>query len=147
VPKMSLRKSIVLIAAAFVFGSALTALWFKWRGSMPRAQFGADDLSGGAESKGCAEFRDAASRLGQDGCVSGRVLRVYTSRAGNTFLDFCEDYRHCPFTSVVFAGDREKFGDLNALTGRLVSLQGKIVPYQGRAEIILRDPQQIRLIP
>jgi DNA/RNA endonuclease YhcR with UshA esterase domain len=36
---------------------------------------------------------------------------------------------------------------LNALTGRLVSLQGKIVPYQGRAEIILRDPQQIRLIP
>src|SRR5512135_2709000 len=62
-------------------------------------------------SAGCVDFRDAGPHVGGPGCVSGRLLRVFTSRAGNTFLDFCEDYRNCPFTSVIFASDKNKFGD------------------------------------
>jgi hypothetical protein len=85
--------------------------------------------------------------VGGPGCVSGRLLRAYTSRGGNTFLDFCEDYRTCPFTSVIFSSDKSKFGDLGMLTGRQVEIQGTITVYEGRAEIIIRDPQQIRAVP
>jgi hypothetical protein len=96
---------------------------------------------------GCVDIHDAGPRAGGPGCVSGRLLRVFASRGGNTFLDFCEDYRNCPFTSVIFASDKSKFGDLGMLTGRQVEIQGTITVYQGHAEIIVRDPQQIRAVP
>jgi hypothetical protein len=74
-------------------------------------------------------------------------VRVFTSRGGNTFLDFCEDYRDCPFTSVIFSSDKNKFGDLASLAGRQIEIRGPIAVYQGRPEIIIRDPEQIRLAP
>ena len=93
------------------------------------------------------DFHDAGKRTGELGCVTGRVLRVYASRAGNTFLDFCTDYRSCAFTSVIFSSDRAKFGDLQALEGKPVEIRGPITTYQGRAEIIIRDPGQVREAP
>ena len=95
----------------------------------------------------CVEIDEAAPLVGQPGCVTGRILRVYTSRNGNTFLDFCADYKTCPFTSVVFSQDRAKFGNLGALKGRKVELRGLVTEYQGRAEIIIRDQDQIRMAP
>jgi hypothetical protein len=99
------------------------------------------------ETGGCVAFMEASSLLEKSGCVTGRVLRVYTSRGRNTFLDFCTDYRTCPFTSVIFASDGSKFGDLSALTGRQVEIHGLVESYEGRAEIIVRQPQQIRVLP
>ena len=102
---------------------------------------------GAAEMAGCVDFRQAGDHTGQTGCVSGRILRVFTSRAGNTYLDFCPDYRSCPFSSIIFASDRDKFGDLGTLGGRTIELRGLISVYQGRAQIVVHDPQQIRLAP
>lgn len=79
--------------------------------------------------------------------MSGRVLRVYTSRSGNTFLDFCEDYHSCPFSSVIFASDRKNFGNVGALDGRKIEIVGEIVTYGGRAEIVIHSPDQIRESP
>lgn len=76
--------------------------------------------------------------------MAGVVRRAFASRSGNTFLDFCDDYRQCPFSSVIFASDKEKFGDLNTLAGKRIEIRGDVVRYQDRAEIIIRDPQQIR---
>lgn len=98
-------------------------------------------------SRGCVDFSQAGSHTGETRCVAGRILRVYASRAGNTFFDFCADYRSCPFTSVVFSSDRSKFGDLATLGGRKVELQGPITAYQGRAEIVVHDPKQLRVLP
>jgi len=95
----------------------------------------------------CVDINATAPLVGQPGCVTGRILRVYASRNGNTFLDFCTDYKSCPFTSVVFSEDRTKFGDLGALKGRKVELRGLVTEYQGRAEIIIRDQDQIRMAP
>jgi hypothetical protein len=92
----------------------------------------------------CVDIRHAGSLVGKSGCVTAIVLRVYSARSGNTFLDFCEDYRTCPFSSVIFASDTSKFGNLGALQGRRVEIRGEIVAYQGRAEIVIRDPQQVR---
>jgi hypothetical protein len=96
---------------------------------------------------GCVDFRAAGSHAGETGCVSGRVLKVFTSGGGNTFFDFCEDYHDCPFSSVIFSSDKRKFGNLQSLTGRQIEIRGRITVYQGRPEIIIRDPDQIRMAP
>ncbi|MGH9352899.1 MAG: hypothetical protein ACRD2G_12180 [Terriglobia bacterium] len=93
----------------------------------------------------CIDFHQATSHAGENGCVTGYVLRAYTSKAGNTFLDFCQDYRSCAFTSVIFASDHNKFGNLEALEGRQVELHGFISTYHDQAEIIIHDPAQIQV--
>ena len=101
--------------------------------------------SSGQPVHGCVDFRQASTLLGRNGCVTGQVLRAYTSQSGNTFLDFCQDYRSCPFTSVIFSSDRPRFGDLTGIEGRVVEIRGAITNYGGRAEIVVRDPGQIRV--
>ena len=91
----------------------------------------------------CVDIRNAALQVGKSGCIAGLVLRVYSARTGNTFLDFCQDYRTCPFTSVIFAADKNKFGNLESLQGKRVEIRGDIMSYQGHAEIIIKDPRQI----
>ena len=95
----------------------------------------------------CVDIRSASTLEGKSGCITGLVQRVYTAHSGNSFLDFCQDYRACPFTSVIFAADKSKFGDVGALQGKRVEIRGDVVAYQGRAEIILHDPQQMRSAP
>jgi len=93
------------------------------------------------------DIRNAGSLVGKNGCVAGIVLKVYSARTGNTFLDFCQDYRTCPFTSVIFAADKPSFGNLELMQGKRVEIRGDVVNYQGRAEIIVHAPQQIRSAP
>jgi hypothetical protein len=95
----------------------------------------------------CVDFHEAGQHTGETVCISGRVLRVYTSRSESAFLDFCPNYRDCPFSSVIFASDRTKFGDLNALNGREVEIQGRISVYNGRPEIVIHDPEQVHVLP
>ncbi len=133
------RRQIALVVMAVVLVSSATAL-VAYRLAIRRSRQPAVSPA----SSGCVDIREAGSHTGEDACVSGRVLRVYSSRAGNTFLDFCSDYRDCPFTSVIFDSDRSKFGDLKTLSGREVEIRGTITVYQGRAEIIIRDPEQVR---
>ena len=95
----------------------------------------------------CVDIRNAAPLEGKNGCVAGLVMRVYSARTGNTFLDFCQDYRNCPFTSLIFAADKSKFGNLETLQGKRVEIRGGVVTYRGRAEIIIHDPQQVRSAP
>jgi DNA/RNA endonuclease YhcR with UshA esterase domain len=91
----------------------------------------------------CLTVAEAHKHVGKTHCVSGTVVRVEDGRNGVTFLDFCPDYRSCPFTVVVFAGDINRVGDLRQLQGRVITIKGRIEEYDDRAEIILRHPQQL----
>jgi hypothetical protein len=104
----------------------------------------APEAPAGSSPPPCVDIRNAGPQVGKSGCVAGLVLRVYSARTGNTFLDFCQDFRTCPFTSVIFASDKTKFGDLESLQGKRVEIRGDVITYQGHAEIIIRDPQQVR---
>jgi hypothetical protein len=136
------RRNMSIAGFALVALITLCAL-IAYRVGMRRALSEARPGSDGA----CIDFKQAASHANEDACVSGRVLRVFTSNSGNTFLDFCEDYRTCPFTSIIFASDRSKFGDVTALQGRQVELRGKIQLYHDQPEIVLKDPSQAREAP
>ena len=140
------RKQIVYVAAMVVLTSTLAAVVAYRLGIRQAGRRGGPE-SAPRDVAGCIDFREAQAHTGQTGCITGRVLRAYTPRSGGTFLDFCPDYRKCPFSGVIFAADRSKFGDLTTLENRQVEIRGPIVSYKGRAEIILRDPEQLHVVP
>jgi len=148
-----MKRRAILLVVGLVLVAFVLGTWVgsrrgpKTMVSGPALRAGASALPPAAGTGACVDFRDAGSQVGTAGCVSGQVLHVFTSRAGNTFLDFCQDYRSCPFSSVIFASDKNKFGDLESLQGRHVEIRGAITVYEGRAEIIIRDPEQIRSVP
>ena len=91
----------------------------------------------------CVPFTEARKHIGDNRCVTGKVLRVQKGNGGVHFVDFCEDYRVCPFTVVVFPGDLKKIGDLRQLQGRQIEIEGPVKEYDGRAEIILKRLSQL----
>ena len=100
-------------------------------------------LTAAAAAK-CLPMGEALKHVGDTTCVAGKVRTVSASPNGNWFLNFCDDYRQCPFTVVVFARDLRDVGDVRLLAGKQVEIHGKIREYQGRGEIILRDRRQLR---
>ena len=141
-----MRRKRVLVAGIVLVVFCLGVLVGRRTGRSPSAPIPSRAPSAG-EAAGCVDIHDAAPLAGKTGCVTGRVLRVFTSKGGNTFFDFCEDYRDCPFTSVIFSSDKSKFGDVQSLAGRQIEIRGSITVYQGKPEIVLRDPEQIRAAP
>ncbi len=97
-----------------------------------------------AAGAACLKIEEARQNIGRTTCVAGRVLKVVQTEAGHTFLDFCADYKSCPFTVVVFRDDLRDVGDVRKLEGKDIQVHGTIKLYGGRAEIILRDARQLR---
>lgn len=91
----------------------------------------------------CVTIEQAAKKIGATACVKGKVVRVGQSRSGTYFLDFCDDWKKCPFTVVVFPRDVLNVGDVRKLEGKTIEVHGTIKQYKGRAEIILKDARQL----
>jgi len=90
---------------------------------------------------------DAAKHAGEDVTVCGVVAGAkYAAqvRGGLTFIDFAKPYPNAPFTALIFAADRAKFGTPEkGLQGKEVCVSGKIQMFRGKAEIVLSDPKQL----
>jgi DNA/RNA endonuclease YhcR with UshA esterase domain len=140
-----IRKKTATITVAAIAGVILSSMVAYRLGVRHAAKHTSGAGSIETPTGGCVEISQAGLHTGENTCVEGRVLHVFTSRSGSTFLDFCQDFRNCAFGSVIFAGDRSRFGNLGSLEGRKVEIAGEITTYNGRAEIIIRDPKQIRL--
>jgi hypothetical protein len=91
----------------------------------------------------CIPIDKAKDKVGSNACVTGKVLHIGRGKSGTTFLDFCEDYKNCPFVVVVFARDLKDVGDVSQLEGKLIEISGKVEDYNGRAEIVLKDIKQL----
>lgn len=93
------------------------------------------------------DYTDAPQYVGSNKTVRGRIDNIYYSqKSDTTFINFCPSYKTCPFSSVVFSSDKSKFGNLFDYEGKTVEITGLIKTYQGRAEIILNSPTQIKII-
>ena len=92
----------------------------------------------------CLPLQRASQHIGDFMCISGRVFEVKEGPSGTTFLNFCADYRTCPFTVVVFPRDLHHVGDVRHLAGKEIQIHGKIQAYEGRPEMILREARQLR---
>ena len=94
-------------------------------------------------SADCIPYTDAHKYIGETRCVTGKVLRVKQGNRGVHFFDFCEDYRTCSFTVVVFPSDLKRIGDIRQLQGREIEIHGPVKEYDGRAEIVLSQARQL----
>jgi hypothetical protein len=92
----------------------------------------------------CYPFSVAHEHLGEIACIRGKVVKVVIGPTGLHFLNFCEDYKDCPFTVVVFPRDLRDVGDVRTLEGKEIQVTGKLKTYKGQLEIILRDRSQLR---
>jgi hypothetical protein len=90
---------------------------------------------------------EAAKHAGETATVCGVVAGAkYAAqvRGGLTFIDFAKPYPDAPFTALIFAADRAKFGTPErGLQGKQVCVTGKIELFRGKAEIVLSDPKQL----
>lgn len=90
------------------------------------------------------DFTDAPKHIGEYAEVSGEIVKNSTSRGGTVFFDFCRTAAKCPFSAVIFESDVKKFKDIAGYKGA-VTISGIIRSYQGKAEIIVEEPEQINL--
>ena len=82
--------------------------------------------------------------VGHFGTVEGVVSEVHVaSRSGVTFIDMGGHYPDNTFTAVIWPEDAGKFPNVEALDGKTVKITGPLRLYQGREEIILKDPEQL----
>ena len=92
----------------------------------------------------CIPFTDAPKKVDENVCVTGKVVKVSSSsRSGTQFINFCENYKKCAFSVVVFPRDLEKVGDVRALEGKTIEIHGRIKEYKGQAEMVLEDIKQL----
>lgn len=96
-------------------------------------------------SSGTFSYTDASQHIGEYATIEGTPVTIYTSKKGTVFFDYCKEYDACPFSAVIFSSDTTKFGNLSAYKGKTIRVTGSISSYQGRAEIIIKDPSQIEM--
>ncbi len=88
------------------------------------------------------DYTEAPNHIGENATIKGEVRKVYTAKSGVTFLDYCSNYKKCPFTAVIFADDKNKIKNLDKLKG-MIKVTGTIKEYGGKAEIIIEESDQL----
>jgi DNA/RNA endonuclease YhcR with UshA esterase domain len=88
---------------------------------------------------------EASNYVGESVAVKGIVANVFQSNKGNIFLNFGNPYPNQTFYAVIFSKDAATFGNVKAYEGKIVVVTGMVQSYKGKAEIILKEPGQIKL--
>jgi hypothetical protein len=90
---------------------------------------------------------EAARHVGENATVCGLVASTnyaVQAPAAPTFLDLGNPYPHQIFTAVIFGSDRAKFGTPEVSErAKQVCVTGEISLYEGKPQIVLRDPNQL----
>jgi DNA/RNA endonuclease YhcR with UshA esterase domain len=89
---------------------------------------------------------EAQAHVGQNVTVEGVVSEVHHAASGRaTFIDMGGRYPNNTFAGVIFSSDALKFPDVDSLQGKTIDITGTIKLYNKRLEIILNDPEQIKI--
>jgi hypothetical protein len=96
-----------------------------------------------AAASTCLPFDQAQKHIGETQCVTGKVIRVATGAGGTHYLNFCEDYRLCSFSVVIFSHDLKNIGDVRQLAGKIIEIRGEVKENDDRAEIVLESKKQL----
>ena len=89
--------------------------------------------------------REAKNHVGQNLTVEGVVSEIHHAASGKViFIDIGGRYPNAEFVAVIFQDDFGKFPKVDTLEGKTVDVMGTIKLYNGRPEIVLDDPAQIK---
>jgi micrococcal nuclease len=89
----------------------------------------------------------AGNYYGKEMIVEGIITGAYRSKTNTVFLNFEKPYPNQCFTSVIFSSEQYKFvgSPEKYYANKTVRIRGEIKEYQGKPEIILKDPSQIEV--
>jgi len=92
---------------------------------------------------------DAGKYLRQQKTVCGKVVSTHyavKSKGQPTFLNFGKPYPQQVFTVVIWNEDRGKFGKApeGLFRDKEVCVSGLIVEHNGKAQMVVRNPGQMR---
>lgn len=93
---------------------------------------------------------DAAKFIGQQKTVCGKVASTHfaaKSKGQPTFVNLDKAYPNQIFTVLIWGSDRGKFEKPpeTLYSGKEICVTGMIQSYQGRPEIVVKEPSQIKL--
>jgi micrococcal nuclease len=131
---------VTIIVAAFIIAASI---WLSKRPAQQQLPKTAEPPQHPATH---IDYTEAPNHIGEYACVSGKIDHVYTSQKGTIFLNFCPDYKTCPFGVIIFGSDAYKFPNPKQYEGQTLEITGLIRSYQGRPEIILNDLGQIKIL-
>ena len=91
---------------------------------------------------------EAAKYVGKNATVCGQVASANfsaRSRRRPTFLNLDRPYPNHIFTALIWGDDRAKFSTPpeTAYSGKKICVTGMVSIYQGKPEIVVRNPSQI----
>jgi hypothetical protein len=85
-------------------------------------------------------------KANQMGAFKGKVAEIFESRDGAVLiLNFDTNYREA-LCAVLRSADFARFPPMKTLEDKEVIVSGKFILYQGRPEVLLTAPDQIRLV-
>lgn len=96
--------------------------------------------------KACIPAEQAIHHLGKTVCVKAHVYRVVDTGTGVRFLDVCSPETPddaCHFFIVSYTSDAPSVGDLQSLLSQDITVNGRIRPIQGRADMVLSSQEQL----
>ncbi len=94
---------------------------------------------------------DAAKYIGKQATVCGQVATIHLAqRTGGapTFINFDKPNPDQTFTVLIWGIDRPKFPappESTFTAGKRVCVTGRVTDYRGKPEIIVRNPEEIRV--
>ena len=89
---------------------------------------------------------EAKNHIDKDVTVEGVVGEVHHAASGRAiFIEIGGRYPSNPFSAVIFKDHFNKFPTVDSLAGKTVDVTGRVKEYRGRTEIILDDPDQLKV--
>ena len=94
---------------------------------------------------------EAGAHVGERKVVCGKVTRAYYARSvtgSPTFLNMDDPEKNI-FTIVIWGKDRDKFSDFPEVLydNQELCVRGLILSFQGTAEIQVKSPMEMRIMP
>ncbi len=94
----------------------------------------------------CIPPEQALQHLHKNVCVEAHVYRVVDASDGIRFVDVCSPETSdadCHFFIISSTENAKSVGDLDQLVGQTIQIRGKILPIQGRADMIFNTKEQL----
>lgn len=92
----------------------------------------------------------ADEKIGERETVCGIVSNVHfaeNTRGNPVYINFGDKFPNHVFTIVIWGDDVKKFEyDLKSLANRQLAVSGLIKEYNGKPQITVKNPSQIRII-
>lgn len=93
-----------------------------------------------------SDLAAAGKMIGKPAAFQGTVAELYSPRGHDiAILDFAKDYRSA-LTVIVKPANYPKLPSLQGLVGKRVLVTGLVSAYEGRPQIEVSHPSQVRII-